>query len=68
MILRISIYLGVGVLCHVLFVGSHLDWSLAWTWLWVFGWPVMLIITFWIVMLVIFIAMLIAAGAKAMFS
>lgn len=67
MILRIAIYLGVGVLCHLLFAGSHLDWSSAWTWLWVFGWPVMLIITFWIVMLVIFILILIVAGIKAIF-
>lgn len=40
-IIPILTYLGIGTLFHVLFVGSHFDWQSAWTWLWLFGWPLM---------------------------
>lgn len=45
-IIRLGIYLGIGALLHLLFVGAHFDWSNAWTWLWLVGWPMMLVALF----------------------
>ena len=39
---KLAAYLGVGTLCHLIFVGAHFDFSSAWTWLWLLGWPIML--------------------------
>lgn len=41
MIFRLGLYLAIGALLHLLFVGSHFDWSSVLTWLWLFGWPLM---------------------------
>lgn len=64
-IARLGIYLGIGALLHVLFVGSHFDWSSAWTWVWLFGWPIMLLVTFWIVVLGCVVLALVVVGAMA---
>jgi hypothetical protein len=53
------IYLGIGALLHALFVGSHFDWSSAWTWGWLVAWPIML--GFWIVALALVVAIVIFA-------
>lgn len=37
----LAIYLGIGAMLHALFVGSHFDWSSAWTFGWLLGWPIM---------------------------
>ena len=41
--IRLAFYFAVGALLHLLFVGSHFDFNNAWTWLWLFGWPFMLL-------------------------
>lgn len=51
-----AIYLGIGALFHAIFVGPHFDWSSAWTFGWLLGWPVMLFVTFWVVVLALFVA------------
>lgn len=43
-----AIYLGIGALLHAAFVGPTFDWSSAWT----FGWPLMLLITSWVIVIV----------------
>ena len=40
----LAFYLGVGALLHALFIGPHFDWSSAWTWGLLLGWPVGLMI------------------------
>lgn len=42
--IRIALYFGIGALLHLMFVGSHFDFSSAWTYLWLFAWPLMLVI------------------------
>jgi hypothetical protein len=63
---RLGLYLGIGALFHALFVGAHFDWSSAWTWVWLVCWPVMLVITFWVIIAVIIIATLVVVGAVAL--
>ena len=41
--IRIGIYLAIGALCHLVFIGQHFDFYSAWTWLWLFGWPLMIV-------------------------
>lgn len=38
--IRIALYLAIGLLLHVIFVGAHIDVANAWTWLWLAAWPV----------------------------
>jgi hypothetical protein len=35
----VLLYLGIGALCHAVFIGAQFDWSSAWTWGVLFGWP-----------------------------
>lgn len=44
-----AVYLGIGAILHAAVVGSTFDWSSAWTFAWLFAWPIMLIITFGVV-------------------
>lgn len=57
----LALYLGMGALFHALFVGSRFDWSSAWTWGWLLGWPVGLLITAGIVVVIFFVAIMLAA-------
>ena len=41
-----AIYLGIGAMLHAMFVGPHFDWSSAWTFGYLLGWPIMLFIWF----------------------
>lgn len=52
--IRIALYFGIGALCHLLFVGSHFDFSSAATILWLFLWPLMLL--FWGTLLALTVA------------
>lgn len=54
-------YLGVGLLCHLLFVGSRFDWSSAWTWLWLVFWPAPVALVAAAATVAGFLALLIAA-------
>lgn len=40
-LIGLAVYLGIGAMFHALFVGSHFDWSSAWTFGWLLGWPIM---------------------------
>lgn len=42
-----AIYLGIGALLHAVFIGPQFDWTSAWTFGWLLGWPIMLLISFW---------------------
>ncbi len=44
--IRLAFYFGIGAMLHLVFIGSHFDFNSAWTWLWLFGWPFMLIFSF----------------------
>lgn len=35
-------YVGIGAICHALFVGSTFVASSAWTWAWLLAWPALL--------------------------
>lgn len=67
MIFRIGIYLAVGALLHLVFVGQHFDFQSALTWLWLFGWPMMLLIWGGAVAVVIAILALAVVGARRAF-
>jgi hypothetical protein len=41
-LIGLAIYLGIGAMLHAVFVGSHFDWSSAWTFGWLLGWPIMM--------------------------
>jgi len=41
--IRLAAYLGIGVFGHLVFIGSHFDFTSAWTWLWLLAWPPMLV-------------------------
>lgn len=41
--IRIGLYLGIGAICHLIFIGAQFDWSSAWTWVWLLGWPLMVL-------------------------
>lgn len=47
-----AIYLGIGAMLHALFNGAHFDWTSAGTFGWLFGWPIMLFVTFGTIILV----------------
>lgn len=49
----LAFYLGVGALCHAVFMGAHFDWASAWTWGWLLGWPAMMFVTFWVFALIL---------------
>jgi len=42
-----AIYLGIGAMLHALCVGPQFDWHSAWTFGWLLGWPIMLVISMW---------------------
>jgi hypothetical protein len=42
-LLSFAIYCGIGLALHALFVGARFDWTSAWTLIWLFGWPIMLL-------------------------
>src|SRR3569832_1647739 len=50
-LIGLAIYLGMGAMLHALFVGPHFDWSSAWTFGWLLGWPIMVVISFWTVII-----------------
>lgn len=66
-IIRLGVYLGIGALLHAIFVGPHFDFTSAWTFGWLLGWPIMLIISFWLVVLAIGGISLIVVGVLALF-
>ena len=37
---KAALYLSIGLLLHVIFVGAHIDPTIAWSWLWLVAWPV----------------------------
>jgi len=37
----IVMWLGVGLICHLMFLGSSFDWSNVWTFVWLFAWPLL---------------------------
>lgn len=39
-IIALIVYLGIGSLLHAVFIGSAFDWSSAWTYGLLLGWPV----------------------------
>ena len=39
--ISLALYLGIGALLHALIVGATFDWSSAWTWGLLLGWPVL---------------------------
>jgi hypothetical protein len=43
--MRTMNYLGVGILCHLLFLGSHFLIDDLWSWVWLFGWPIALFVS-----------------------
>jgi hypothetical protein len=43
-IVSLLIYLGIGAMCHALFLGARFHFNDAWTYAWLLGWPIML---FW---------------------
>lgn len=45
-VLSIGIYLGIGAMLHAMFIGPQFDWSSAWTFGYLFGWPIMIFIWF----------------------
>lgn len=47
------IYLGIGALFHIVFVGPTFVWSSAWTWLLLFGWPLLVAIVIFLASLAI---------------
>lgn len=47
----LALYLGIGALFHAFMVGPQFDWSSAWTYGWLLGWPVMIFVAFWAVIL-----------------
>lgn len=61
-IVGLAFYLGIGALFHAFMVGPHFDWSSAWTWGWLFGWPIMIFVAFWAVILGIFALCMLAVG------
>jgi hypothetical protein len=46
-LIALAFYLGIGALLHAFAVGPQFDWSSAWTWGWLLGWPVAIFIAFW---------------------
>lgn len=63
--LRLAVYLGIGAICHAVFVGPQFDWSSAWTWGWLLGWPIAFIAAFWSVILALLVVGL-AVGAACL--
>lgn len=61
----LAFYLGIGALFHAFMIGPNFDWSSAWTYGWLLGWPVMIFIAFWAVMLGIAAIGILAAIAIA---
>jgi hypothetical protein len=47
----LAIYVGIGALLHAIFHSPQFDWSSAWTWGWLLGWPFMIFVAFWAVIL-----------------
>ena len=39
-------YFGIGALCLAIAEGSAIDWSAAWTYVWLLAWPIGLIAVF----------------------
>ena len=37
---KAALYLSIGLLLHVIFVGAHIDPTNAWSWMWLVAWPV----------------------------
>ena len=37
----LALYLGIGAMLHALIIGATFDWSSAWTWGVLFGWPIL---------------------------
>lgn len=60
-------YLGIGAMLHAIFYQTHFDFHSALTWLWLFGWPIVVFTAIGIVWIVIFLAVLIAAAFVALF-
>lgn len=41
---KAALYLSIGLLLHVIFVGAHIDPTNAWSWLWLVAWPVPMLV------------------------
>lgn len=66
--IRIGFYLAIGALLHWAFVGAHFDFTSALTWLWLFGWPLMLIVTFGIIATLFLLFVLFCLGVAKLIS
>lgn len=51
--IRLALYLAIGIVFHVIFIGSLFDSSNLWSWLWLLGWPIALLVTFGLAMAVL---------------
>ncbi len=51
--IRLALYLAFGMLFHVIFIGSQFEASNLWSWLWLLGWPIALLVTFGLAMVVL---------------
>ena len=56
----LALYLGIGALLHAIFVGAQFDWSSAWTWGWLLGWPVMFLMALSTFLLIMFALVMVA--------
>lgn len=53
--INLIIYLGIGAVFHLVFIGDQFDFQSAWTWFWLFGWPVVLLACLFLVSMTILI-------------
>jgi hypothetical protein len=37
--IRLALYVGIGLLLHLMLIGSHVDPSSIWTWIVILAWP-----------------------------
>jgi uncharacterized membrane protein len=54
-----AIYLGIGAFLHGVFYQTQFDWNSTLTYGWLLGWPIALFVTFWVVILIGFIIVII---------
>lgn len=61
------IYIGIGFACLAIFEGASINWSSAWTYEWVLGWPIGLLFFFGKWILIFFAAVLALVGSFLLF-